>query len=296
MNKIKALLIIFSTLIFTCESEEYEFGDISTPTNLLISVEVQGADEDNPNGDGSGFVTFTATADNAISYTFKHNGINYSTPGGVFNHRFTNLGTFTYNLEVTASGTAGVMTNSSILVDVLYTFEPPAELLESLTTGVWRIKAEDEGHVGVHLASSFHDGINSFPVWYSASPYDKIDTGMYDDRLIFLSDGTMEYETSGAILGKKTAIDDAYPNNNPYEADDVDNDEYFYYPAEPFISNWSISESDGYLVINLTGNGFTGFFVGGNSYSIMYRSSTEMYLKTIGFDNNAWYTKLTNEN
>ena len=51
-----------------------------------------------------------------------------------------------------------------------------------------------------------------------------------------------------------------------------------------------------YLVINFTGNGFAGFYVGGShSYTITYRSSTEMYLKTIGFDNNAWYVKLTNQ-
>ena len=40
------------------------------PSNLIVDVIIQGADNDNPNGDGSGNVTFVATADNAITYKF----------------------------------------------------------------------------------------------------------------------------------------------------------------------------------------------------------------------------------
>ena len=53
MKRINFLLIAFSLFIFTsCEQEEYEFGDILSPTNLTISASLQGADADNPYGDG----------------------------------------------------------------------------------------------------------------------------------------------------------------------------------------------------------------------------------------------------
>ena len=68
MKRINFLLIAFSLFIFSsCEQEDYEFGDILSPTNLTISASLQGADADNPYGDGSGYVTFTATAADAIT-------------------------------------------------------------------------------------------------------------------------------------------------------------------------------------------------------------------------------------
>ena len=41
---------------------------------------------------------------------------------------------------------------------------------------------------------------------------------------------------------------------------------------------------------------FAGFYVGGNhSYTILTRSSNEIYLKTVGFDTNGWFIKITNQ-
>ena len=48
--------------------------------------------------------------------------------------------------------------------------------------------------------------------------------------------------------------------------------------------------------ISFTGNGFAGFYVGGNhSYTILSRSSNEIYLRTVGFDTNGWFIKITNQ-
>ena len=75
--------------------------------------------------------------------------------------------------------------------------------------------------------------------------------------------------------------------------------EHPYYTADDFIFSWNISEDeDGNLILNFTGNGFTGNYVGGNhEYIITYRNSdsSELYLKTIGLDTNAWYAKITNQ-
>jgi len=60
MKKIKYLfksLLVITSLVFTsCETEDHEFGDIVNPTNLQVSADIVGSDENNPNGDGSGTV------------------------------------------------------------------------------------------------------------------------------------------------------------------------------------------------------------------------------------------------
>ena len=56
---------------------------MKSPTNLFITADIQGADDDNPFGDGSGYVTFTAIADDAISYKFKILGEEFLASGGI---------------------------------------------------------------------------------------------------------------------------------------------------------------------------------------------------------------------
>tara|TARA_S200000501_G_scaffold196876_1_gene185287 strand:- start:98 stop:985 length:888 start_codon:yes stop_codon:yes gene_type:complete len=294
MKRINFLLTIFSLFVFnSCEQQDYEFGNIISPTNLNISAAIQGADADNPYGDGSGFITFTATAADAITYKFIINGVESMEPSGIFATRFTTTGIHVYDVEVIASGTAGVMTNGSTSVEVLYTFEAPADLLESLTTGSWRVMAEEPAHMGVGPADDLApDGVAN---WWNAGPYDKADTGMYDDRLVFSSDGSMQYQTQGSIFGKAPPLEAEFFGNQGLGAPNSD-DEHAYYPANDFNSNWTISEQDGYLVLNFTGNGFAGFYVGGDhSYTILSRSSNEIYLKTVGYDTNGWFIKLTNQ-
>ena len=295
MKKIKYLfksLLVITTLIFTsCETEDHEFGDIVNPTNLEVSADIVGADDNNPNGDGSGTVHLTAIADNAITYKFVSNGVETMSPSGMITYNFSNTGLSTYEVTVIAIGTAGVVSNTSISLDVLVLYSPPQELLDALYTNSWRVKAEEAGHLGVGPS----DG--NEPIWYSAAAFDKVDTALYDDRYTFLTDGTLSIETFGAIFGKKTPIDLDYPNNTPYTADDVQNDEYFYYAADDFSSSWSISAPGGVESINLSSNGYLGMYVGGNrSYTILERSSNSLHLRTIGMDGNAWYMKLTNEN
>ena len=295
MKKIKYLfksLLLITTLIFTsCETEDHEFGDIVNPTNLQVSADIVGADENNPNGDGSGTVNLTAVADNAITYKFVSNGVETMAPSGMITYNFSNTGLSTYEVTVIAIGTAGVVSNTSISLDVLVLYSPPQELLDALYTNSWRVKAEEAGHLGVGPS----DG--NEPIWYSAAAFDKVDTALYDDRYTFSTDGTLSIETFGAIFGKKTPIDLDYPNNTPYTADDVQNDEYFYYAADDFSSSWSISAPGGVESINLSSNGYLGMYVGGNrSYTILERSSNSLHLRTIGMDGNAWYMKLTNEN
>ena len=64
MKKITQNISVFFLLLvwFTsCQEESYEVGALIAPTNLSVSVEIVGQDNENPNGDGSAVVVFTAT-------------------------------------------------------------------------------------------------------------------------------------------------------------------------------------------------------------------------------------------
>ena len=92
MNKfIKSSIAFLSIfLAFSCQEDDKAFGDLSAPTNLNVDVAIQGVDTANPYGDGSGIVTFTATADNAISYRYVFSdGTSQNAPSGIFEKRFT---------------------------------------------------------------------------------------------------------------------------------------------------------------------------------------------------------------
>ena len=214
-------------------------------------------------------------------------------PSGVYTTRFTNTGIHVYDIEVVASGTAGVMSNGATSVEVLYTFEPPADLVAALTTGSWRVMAEAPAHMGVGPADDMApDGVAN---WWNAGPYDKADTAMYDDRMVFSTDGSMEYQTQGSIFGKAPPLEADFSGNQDLGEPNSDN-EHLYYPADNFNSNWTVSEDNGYLILNFTGNGFAGFYVGGDhTYTILSRSSNEMYLRTVGSDTNGWFIKITNQ-
>jgi hypothetical protein len=98
-NLYTLILASFATLtFFSCEidsfaeSDEHSFGDIVAPSNIQVTADIKGQDADNPNGDGSGVVDFTVTAENAISYKFVYNGIEQLQADGTTTMNFTSLG------------------------------------------------------------------------------------------------------------------------------------------------------------------------------------------------------------
>jgi hypothetical protein len=141
MKKIKnilyiGLVVLISSSLFSCQEEDQEFGDIIAPTNLVINFEIVGQDSVNPNGDGTGIVNFTASADDAISYRFNFgdNTGNISAPSGSNMHRFNQAGTNTYVVILVATGRGGVSSSTSVTLDVFSDFNP-LEIKNFLTGG-----------------------------------------------------------------------------------------------------------------------------------------------------------------
>ncbi|MEN8885255.1 MAG: glucan endo-1,3-beta-D-glucosidase [Winogradskyella sp.] len=281
--KLSSFFIVL--LILGCQEDDAEFGDITAPTNIQIIADIVGADAANPNGDGTGVVNFTATADNAISFHYIFNDAVSLAPQGIKTYNFSSLGLNTYSITVIAYGTGGASSTQTINVDVLSLYEPPADLITMLTSDtsrVWRIKSEATSHFGLGPVGGIY---NEF---FQAPPFDKAGVGMYDDRYIFNLDGTFTHitdntndtdgvDTSGTVFGREVLIDQLN-GGAPGNANGADIENY---PFSDYNEQWFITAPGGVETLNLTGIGFLGYYVGGDhTYKIEVRSANEMTVRT----------------
>ena len=279
MKNLKYLSILFLSLVVltACEEDSYEFGPLLSPSNLQVNIDIVGANVENPFGDGSGIVNFTATANNAISYEFIINGETIAiTTSGVLQQAFYNVGVNSYNGVVIATGTGGNATSLAFSFEVLATYEPPAELIQALTGGgskTWRVKSETPNHFGLGPV-----GGTEPCQWYGAGVEEKTGTGSYDDRWIISSDGTINHITNGTIFGRTAQVHADLGDNGSGGQDGADILNYEY---ADYTENWVITDP-GQVSINLTGNAFFTYYTGGNHiYEIYDYNENELYLKTV---------------
>jgi len=293
MKKLKYILtslLGILMLIVSCQ-DDATVGDLLTPTNLQVTATIVGQDANNPNGDGSGVVNFSASADDTITYRFVYGSNQKTAPGGTATFTFSNLGVNTYTVTVIAYGTAGNSTSTTIEVDVLATYAPPAELIDKLVgngSRSWRIKSEQQGHFGLGPVGG------TVPTeWYGAGPEEKAAVGMYDDRYIFSSDGTFTFvtdntnddpttDTSGTVFGRIGQIEDLGGSGGTPNGADLEN-----LPYNDFNETWALIAPGGVETITLSGNGFIGYYTGGSqTYEIFDRSvPNELILRTTDGNN-----------
>ncbi|MBC3847398.1 glycoside hydrolase family 16 protein [Winogradskyella echinorum] len=298
---IYSLLTMF-LVVTSCQEDDADFGEVVAPSNIQITVDIVGADANNPNGDGSGVVNFTTTATNAISYQYVYNGSRTSAPNGEQSYNFANLGLNTYSVTVIAFGTGGASTSETIDVDVLSLYEPPADLITMLTADssrTWRIKSETGSHFGLGPVGG------GFNEWYQASAEEKAGVGMYDDRYIFNVDGTFTHitnstnddggvNTDGTVFGREVLIDELNGTGGPGTANGADIENY---PYSDYTAQWSLSAPGGVETLSLSGIAFLGYYIGGDhTYKIEMRSANEMSVRsTDGNGEFDWGFILTSE-
>mgnify|MGYP000503955480 CR=1 FL=1 len=285
-------MVLIAGLAMSCQEEDQEFGTILAPKALEVSATLVGADADNPFGDGSGEVIFTANAYGALSYKFVVNNFEKVAPSGTYTHIFSTLGVNSYEVVVLAFGAGGTTTSEVITVEVRADYSPPQDLLDLLTNGgsrTMRIEAETWGHMGVGPATQV------WPEWYGAGPYEKDFTALYDDRYIFNIDGSVTLDTGedASVFGQATPLNQTFgdlgltPNSN---------NEFEYYPLADITGQWMLTAPGGNEKLTVTNNTFLGFFVGGSQeYDILYRDATALHLRTIGADGNGWFFIITIE-
>ena len=187
-----ALVFSLITVFYGCQENDYSFGEIIAPSNIEITAEIVGADANNPNGDGSGVVTFSVSADNASSYVYYFDGKAEASPSGLFTKRFSIVGVNTYTVVVQANGKGGVSSTKAVLVEVFSSFsDVEAEnFLSGANVGdskKWYWQADKPLHVGLGpVTDDYGNGEFAYEAWWnSIGPFDTEKSCMYDNEFVF---------------------------------------------------------------------------------------------------------------
>lgn len=293
INRIYAgTLMLFAAVLFisSCKKTEYSFGELKAPANLVLNAVVAGVSATSPDGNGSGIVQIEVTADKALTYNIDFgDGNKQLVPSGVINYKYTSPGTFDYTITVNAVGTGGIMSTVSKRIRVFVAFEIPEAIMQNITNGssrVWVSDKESGGHFGVGPAGEFA------PIWYSADPNSRQPCA-YDDEITFTKDGSnimMSLDNKGQsfVIGAAAAY---YGLANAEDCRDL-NTAGSRRLAFMEATSASTAANSTRIQFTVPGDGLVNFGVGSNTYEILSVSATQMHLRTIGIDGNAWYQKL----
>lgn len=134
MNLIKnsVKLVLLFIILASCSKGSNSNSNTPTtpPSNLVVMATAS--------TDGSGYVSFTATATNAVTYIFEYgNGIIETVPTGIVNYRYTQVGNITYTVQVTAKSSTNLTVSKSITVTV--------NVVGSTPTLVWSDEFDVDG-------------------------------------------------------------------------------------------------------------------------------------------------------
>ncbi len=291
---IKSLIIVFLIAgvgMSSCKKTEYSFGELKSPSNVVLTAVIAGLTTANPNGNGSGQVLITTVASNALSYKIDFgDGTSKIIPSGTINYKYTSPGTSDYTITVNVIGTGGITSTSSKKIRVFVAFEIPSTILSAFTGTGSRVFVTDQntgGHFGVGASDSFT------PNYYSASPNSR-EAFAYDDEITFTKDANnnvfMTVDNKGASfsIGAATSFygfsggDGSYPINTGGTKKLAFSD----------ATSTSTSSNSTRVQFTVPGNGIINFGTGGTTYEILAVTSTTIHLRNIGADGNSWYQKL----
>lgn len=294
-------------LIFSCQDDDAKFGNVTAPSNLIINAEVIGVDSENPFGDGTGFVDFTFSADNALSYNIEFgDGLGEVVNSGAIRHRYSITGVNTYTVILNAVGTGGLTSSTSIEVQVFSSFDDleAKELLSGGSSKTWYWAAAEPGHLGVGpINSSISEGY-WYPQFYAAQPFEKAgdpqSSCIYEDEMTFFLDAnqqlTYQLNNNGQTFfnGAHSAV-----GGGAGSGDDVclefDTSVTSIVSLSPTLIDWSTVPDPEFssrgTVMNFSDNNFMGYYVGSSSYEIIQLTNTRMVVRTADALNSAlaWY-------
>ena len=305
-TNIKYILGVFFAMLLTlssCTQETYTLGDLSSPTNVVVTATIAGQDATHPNGDGSGNVTFKVTGDNALGYTINYDTTNsdefVSLPNtNSVTHKYTTIGVNTYRVTVVAAGKGGSKSNQTLDVTVNFVYDVDATIVTNLTNNTsktWVVDGSVSGHFGLGPYSG-----SVTPEWYAATPNEK-PSCFYTATFTFAKVATTGaftltvaspdgiFTKTGALAGglpgiPATGDEGCYPYAGGTSS-------FSFLPASSGIDAATPSTQ---VAIQLAGvNTFIGYGATAKQYEILTISSTAMYLRVRGTETDfAWYLKL----
>jgi len=306
-NNIKHLLVIIVLLITigSCEKTTYTMGDLTAPSDVVITTSVVGQDATHPNGDGSGNVKITVTAKNALSYKVDYDANDPLTlvylETGSITKKYTNLGLNTYRITAVAYGKGG--TSSTVTKDVTvrsdFTVDPA--IVTNLTGGTsktWVVDKSVAGHFGVGPWSG-----SFVPEWWSASINEKVNccNCFYTATFKFSKDAT-----TGLYSLQVTSPDGAFTKTGSLAGGlpgiPASGDEGCYnysggtssFSFIPTSTGTTASTPSTLTAIQLGGvNTYIGYGAVLKEFEILTSTPTSMYLRVQGTETgNAWYLKM----
>ena len=260
------------------------------PTNLTLSIEIVGSSSQNPNGDGSGLVRFSATANDAVNFSFRFGtGDSEESATGVVEYTYSDVGTNPYNVNVLAYSSTNdfASTSQTISVFVLPALDP--DITQVLTGGTeksWKVNAAYDAH--------FSNGDKQFkyPTWWEASSFSKSNSGFYDDKFIFKANGTYIHETNGDVYGKANYLNQTFGNTGqPINS----SNEIEKYSLSNYQTTFSIVKENNENKLSFQDKGFIGFFVGQHQFTIECYDDNNLFVRAVDDQNRAWYIWLTDQ-
>lgn len=292
--KIYISIFIIGALLtmWGCNKEEFKMGSIKTPSNLGIATTITGATTTLPAGDGTGLVSITLSGNDVLTYKVDFgDGTNKElSPSGIITHKYAKVGTFDYYITVNAYGTGGTSSTISKKITVNYKYELAAEIMTALTNNASKIWITDKGangHFGVGPSSTFG------PDWYAAGPNTR-EACAYDDEITFSKTGTNAATINVDNKGQSFYIGAASAFYGFSGGDACNTFSTGGSKALAFseASSGSSSANSTKVQFYVPGNGIINFGTGANTYEIISLTATNMMLRNIGADGNAWYQKL----
>lgn len=307
INKLKSIVFVAGILfVSSCDNtEDYTLGDLTPPSNLKLDAQVVGQTGTTPNGDGSGDVIFTITADNALSYRIDYDASDalnlVNLPKGTATKKYTKLGTNTYVVTAVVYGSGGTSSTITKEITVVSNFNPDPAIVNNLTGGsskTWVVDKSIAGHFGVGPWAN-----SATPEWWKASVNEKVNccNCFYTANFTFAKQGnsfTIQMNTPEGIFSKGT------PNTTlsgiPQQVVENGNIKEFCYPHSGSVSQFSFApaisgiEASTKTSITLSNlNTVIGYGSVKNEYEILELTATSMYLRVQGTETgNAWYLKL----
>lgn len=286
-------------VLFGCQDDDNQFGDIEAPSNLQISYSIVNADEENEFGDGTGRVAFTATADNASNFrfVFGDNNVRNVSDGNV-EHPYTRTGINTYTATVIASGRGGASTSSNIEVTVLSTFDDPVtkQLLTGGDTKTWYVASGVNGHLGVGPA----DGTT--PSFFEATPnllaqcfYDDSFTlaEAPNDAISFNHDNTNPDGVGVTFVNAAfvSQLGGGGPSDQCLPLDVSGEKVMNLGPANSIVPEELTTGTQ----FSITDEGFMGYYINSSTYEILEITEDYMHVRALSgqADPLAWYFKYT---
>jgi hypothetical protein len=295
ITNIKLISFVFLAVILglsSCEKKEYSFGDLTAPSNLTLEATVVGTNTDNPDGNGTGRVFISLTANDKISYKVNFgDGDSLILHSDTLTYKYKTPGTNEYTLTVNAIGTGGTTSTISTKVKVFVAFKIPSYIVEALTANtskVWMIDKNVAGHFGVGPTSSF------FPDWWQIGANDAVKAAAYDDEVTFAKDEldnihmTVDNKGQSFLTGAATSFYGFSGADGGYALVTGQTKKLGFMDA----TSASTSSNSTRIQFTVPGDGIIIFGTGGTTYEIISVSSTSLFVRNIGADGNAWYQRL----